>query len=85
LTLFISKEGNVNGLYMSVLLDDSIRKRVCRLYFNSAKKYLGLIDDQKNEERVEIGSIDDIYEYAEQLKTAAQRYDAPAVPESEAQ
>jgi len=68
--------------YMSVLLDDNRLKRVCRLYFNSAKKYLGLTDEQKNEERVEIGSIDDIYEYAEQLKATAQGYDAPAVSES---
>ena len=68
--------------YMSVLLDDNRLKRVCRLYFNSAKKYLGLTDDQRNEERVEIGGIDDIYQYAEQLKAAAQRYDAPAVSES---
>lgn len=68
--------------YMSVLLDDNRLKRVCRLYFNSAKKYLGLIDEEKNEERVEIEGIDDIYEYAEQLKAAAQRYDAPAASEN---
>ena len=68
--------------YMSVLLDDNRLKRVCRLYFNSAKKYLGITDEEKNEERVEIESIDDIYGYAEQLKAAAQRYDAPEASES---
>ncbi|RKU07802.1 restriction endonuclease [Candidatus Poribacteria bacterium] len=68
--------------YMSVLLDDNRLKRVCRLYFNSAKKYLGITDEERNEERVEIESIDDIYGYAEQLKVAAQRYDVPEVSES---
>ena len=68
--------------YMSVLLDDNRLKRVCRLYFNSAKKYLGLTDEEKNEERFEIESIDDIYEYAERLKATAQRYDAPVASES---
>ena len=68
--------------YMSVVLDNSNRKRICLLHFNSAKKYLGLFDEDRNHERIEIESIDDIYEYAEQLKATAQRYDAPAVSES---
>ena len=68
--------------YMSVVLDDSSRKPICRLHFNSAKKYLGLFDEDRNHERFEIESIDDIYEYAEELKATAQRYDAPAVSES---
>ena len=68
--------------YMSVVLDNSNRKRVCLLHFNRAKKYLGLFDAERNHERFEIESIDDIYEYAEQLKATAQRYDAPAVSES---
>ena len=71
---------NIN--YMSILLDSNIRKPICLLHFNSARKYLGLIDEEKNRERVEIGSIDDIYKYAEQLKATAQRYDAPVVSES---
>ena len=71
---------NIN--YMSILLDSNIRKPICLLHFNSARKYLGLIDEEKNRERVEIESIDDIYKYAEQLKATAQRYDAPAPSES---
>ncbi|RKU20979.1 hypothetical protein C6500_07530 [Candidatus Poribacteria bacterium] len=68
--------------YRSVVLDDSNRKLICRLHFNRAKKYLGLFDEDRNHERFGIESIDDIYEYAEQLKATAQRYDAPAVSES---
>ena len=68
--------------YMSVLLDDNRRRLICRLHFNSAKKYLGLFDEEGNDERVEIERIDDIYEYAERLKATAQRYDAPVPSES---
>ena len=68
--------------YMSVLLDDNRRKPICRLHFNSAKKYLGLVDEEGKHERFEIGSIDEIYEYAEQLKATTQRYDAPDLSEN---
>ena len=68
--------------YMSVIVDDNRLKPICRLHFNSAKKYLSLVDDERNYERVEIGGADDIYQYAEQLKAIAQRYDAPAISES---
>ena len=69
--------------YMSVVLDGNSRKPVCRLHFNSERrKYLGLFDAEGKHERVEIGSVDDIYEYVEQLKATAQSYDAPALSES---
>lgn len=71
--------------YMSVLLDDNRRKPICRLHFNSATKYLGLVDEERNHERVEIASIDDLYSYAEHLKATAQRYDTPTLSESEAE
>ena len=68
--------------YMSVILDDNRRKPICRLYFNSAKKHLTLVNEEKEYESIEIGSIDDIYKYAEQLKATAQRYDDPTPSES---
>ena len=61
--------------YMSVVLDNSRLKQICRLHFNRPIKYLGLINEDGTRERVEISSIDDIYNYAEQLKATAQRYD----------
>ena len=63
---------------MTVVLDNNRRKQICRLYFNRTTKYLSLVNEEGQHERVEIGSIDDIYKYAEQLKATAQRYDAPA-------
>lgn len=67
--------------YMSIVLDGSNRKPICRLYFNSAKKYLGIFDEDRNHERFEIEGIDDIYNYAEPLKATASRYDVPAASE----
>ena len=64
---------------MTVVLDNSRRKQICRLYFNSPRKSLGVINEEGEREKVEIGSVDDIYNYAEQLKAAALRHDAPAV------
>ena len=71
--------------YMTVVLDNSRRKQICRLYFNSPTKRLGLINEEGKHEQVKISSIDDIYKYAEQLKAAAQRHDAPAAPEDSEQ
>lgn len=63
--------------YMSVVLDGSIKKIICRLHFNSARKYLGLVTEDGKHERVEIASIDDIYNYADELKSTVQRYETP--------
>lgn len=61
--------------YCGVLLDDNNRKPICRLRFNYSQKYLSLFDDQKNEERVPIESVYDIYKHADRLKAIAARYD----------
>ena len=53
--------------YFNILLDDSIRKTICRLYFNSAKKYLATLDENKKEVKNEIKSLDDIYNFADAI------------------
>ncbi|MEM9951716.1 MAG: type I restriction endonuclease [Chloroflexota bacterium] len=62
--------------YCGVLLDDNNRKPICRLHFNRSQKYLGLFDDDKNEDRVAIDGVDDIYDYADRLKAIVKVYDA---------
>ncbi|TVT76242.1 MAG: restriction endonuclease [Denitromonas halophila] len=61
--------------YCGILLDDNNRKPICRLHFNRGQKYLGVFDQEKNETRHPIQSIDDVYGFADQLKTAAGFYD----------
>ena len=40
--------------YFAILLDDNNRKTICRLYLNGNKKFIGLFDEQKKENKVEI-------------------------------
>lgn len=61
--------------YLSILLDDNNRKPICRLHLNGTKKYLGLMDDGNKETRVEIKTIDNIYDYSEQLINTLLRLD----------
>lgn len=61
--------------YFGVLLDDNNRQPICRLHFNRSQWYLGLFDEEKNEERVPIDSLDEIYNYAGQLQQTVEYYD----------
>lgn len=74
--------------YCGVLLDDNNRKPICRLFFNSGQKRLVLFDAQRQPVRNAIQSINDIYQYANDLKATAMLYDrggemAEAPPSSE--
>jgi len=62
--------------YFAILLDDNNRKTICRLYLNGGKKYFAVIDDQKKEIRTEIITLDDIFNFAEQLHKIVATYDA---------
>jgi len=61
--------------YCGILLDNNNRKPICRLHFNYAQKYLGLIKDKK-EERIDIDSVDDIFNYAEQIRAILSSYES---------
>lgn len=61
--------------YFAVLLDDNNRKPIARLHFNSKKqKYLGLLDADKVETRHPIDGLDDIYQFAAEIRQAVVRY-----------
>ena len=62
--------------YSSILLDNTNRKPLCRLYLDSPKKHLGLFDEQKHEKLVPIDGLDDIYKYADQLKATVGYYES---------
>ncbi len=64
--------------YCGVLLDDTNRRPICRLYFNGEQKYLGLFDENKDVERVAIEAPDDIFQFADQLRETVRRYDSVA-------
>ena len=63
--------------YCTVLLDNNQRKLICRLWFNQPQKSLGVLDQERNEERIRIEVLDDIYRYADQLKATVKLLENP--------
>lgn len=61
--------------YFSILLDDNNRKSICRLYLNGSKKYIALFDENKKEIKNEIISLDEIFNFSEQLISAVGNLD----------
>jgi len=61
--------------YCSVFADNNNRKPICKLYFNAkTARYIGLFDAEKVEERVQIGSLTDIYKHATRIEAAVKAY-----------
>lgn len=60
--------------YFAVLLDDNNRKPIARLHFNRSQKYIGLFDANKEETRVPIRSLEEIYEHTEALRASVKSY-----------
>ncbi len=61
--------------YFAILLDDNNRKTICRLYFNGAKKYIAILDEQKKEVKNEIITLDDIFKFELDLVKVVEMYD----------
>jgi len=61
--------------YFGILLDDNNRKPLCRLHLDGSKKYLGLFDSNKNENRIPINSVDEIYNHEAQLLATVDYYE----------
>lgn len=60
--------------YCAVLLDNNNRKPICRFHFNSKSiKRIGFFNN-KNEERVDIHSVSDIFQFRDQLKKTIGEY-----------
>lgn len=60
--------------YCTILIDDSNRKIVCRLRFGVTKKQIGILTAEKKEELFPLETVDDVYQYADQLKAIAAYY-----------
>jgi len=57
--------------YFGINLDNKVSKTVCRLWFKSGKKYIGMIDMDGKEAKKVISSLDEIYGLVEILKDRA--------------
>lgn len=61
--------------YFGILLDDNNRKPICRMYFNAQSvKYIATFDENRKEVKHEIKTLDDIYDYSEQLRNIVLLY-----------
>lgn len=61
--------------YFSVLLDDNNRKPICRMYFNTATKYVATIDENKKDVKHVINTLDDLYQYTDDYIKAIDMYE----------
>jgi len=60
--------------YFAINLD-KVTQPICRLYFNLIKmKYISLFDENKDETKHRISSLDDIYNHSEELINIVKRY-----------
>lgn len=64
--------------YFGILLDNNIRKWICRLQFNANQKSIIIADETKKGIKHLIESVDDIYSLKKELSDAAERYAQPS-------
>jgi hypothetical protein len=61
--------------YCSVFIDDNNRKPLCRFYFNAKKaKAVGVFSPEKEETRIPVESLGDIYKLSKELEATAAHY-----------
>lgn len=61
--------------YFNILLDDNIRKTLCRLYFNRSQKYIAFLNGTK-ENKMPIDNINGLFDFKEQLINKASEIEA---------
>lgn len=61
--------------YCAILFDDNNRKAICRLHFNNLNNLrIGIVGEDGKEERSQLKTLDDLWEYETQLKEVLKRY-----------
>jgi hypothetical protein len=61
--------------YFAIFVDNTNRKLICRLYFNSdTNKRIVFIDENKKEYSYKISSLDEIFNYTDRLIEVATKY-----------
>ncbi len=60
--------------YFGVLYDNNNRKPICRLFLDGRIKRIELFDQNKTSRKIEINTIDDIYNFSEDLLSVANYY-----------
>ena len=63
--------------FCNILLDGSQLKPLVRFHFNKRPWRVGFFDGDNKDDRVEIEKLDDIMQYADRIRAAATKYNAP--------
>ncbi|EWS65299.1 hypothetical protein Y695_01452 [Hydrogenophaga sp. T4] len=64
--------------YCAILLDDNNRKAICRLRFNNTQKLkLGTFNDKREETVFDLEIVEDIFNYAHQIKATVASHISP--------
>lgn len=54
--------------YLGINLDGNVKKTICRLYLNSTKKSIGILDAKGKEAKTRISNLDEIYSVSQFLR-----------------
>lgn len=54
--------------YCAILFEDNNRKPIARLYFDRQVPRIGIFDANKEEQQLDISAVEDIYQFADQLR-----------------
>lgn len=61
--------------FFNILLDNSAKKPICRLYVNGSEQIIGTFDIDKKETKHIIEALDDIYNYSETIIETIKNYE----------
>lgn len=59
--------------YFAVLYQGKVTKWICRFYFNGKQKTISFPDDKGTEHKIQIESVDDIYNFKSELIASAEK------------
>ncbi len=62
-----------NRSYCNIILDDTIRKQICRLHLNTSKWYITTFEE-KTEHKQPMTKVEDIYGHREEIIATIKRY-----------
>jgi hypothetical protein len=60
--------------YCAIIFDDNNRKPLMRMYFNGNKKAISYFDKERNEVKMPVEHVSDIYKYEDFIRETAQAY-----------
>lgn len=60
--------------YFGILYDNNSWKWICRLYLKENVKYMTVPDENKKEKRIDLASVNDIYNYKNDLLEMSKKY-----------